>query len=139
MRPSLKLCVFTEPHGCKSSCFSNIDTVTFTGNAIDTLCHLLQICFWPGFPEWTHKSMLSFEDFPNVILIPYTFELLWNALHIWDIHRDLFIEMIATFGIHNWVSETLGVIIELKFLFIANLILNYIKNEIVFKLNACLI
>jgi hypothetical protein len=64
------------------------------------------------------KGVFSFEDRPNIVPIPYTFELLWNTLHIWDIHRAqrifLFIWMSATLGINGRVSETFGMAVELK-------------------------
>jgi hypothetical protein len=57
------------------------------------------------------------EDHPNVKLIPYTFELLWNVLHIWDIHRAqrlfLFIRA-ATLGTNKRVNETLRITVELN-------------------------
>jgi hypothetical protein len=74
-----------EPHGQRSACFPNVASATFTGNVIDTLCLLLWISFWPGFHEWTHKSVFYSEDRPDVISIPYTFELLWNIIHISNI------------------------------------------------------
>jgi hypothetical protein len=62
--------------------------------------------------------VFRFEDHPNVISIPYTFELPWNNLHIRDIHRAqrlfLFIQTTATLGINDRVNETLGITVELK-------------------------
>jgi hypothetical protein len=76
------------------------------------------ISFRPGFHDWTPKSVFSFDDRPDVVSIPYTFELLWNTLHIWDIHRAqrllLFIQTIATLGINDRVNETLGMTVELE-------------------------
>jgi hypothetical protein len=66
---------------------ANVTSVTFKGNAIDALCHLLQVSFQPGFHKWTPHSVFSSEDHPDVISIPYAFELIWNILHIKDIHR----------------------------------------------------
>jgi hypothetical protein len=58
------------------------------------------------------------KDGPNVVSIPCMFEFLWNTIHMCDVHRAqrlfLFIQMTATLGINNWVSETLGIRIELK-------------------------
>jgi hypothetical protein len=67
--------MFMEPHGYRSACFANVASATFTLNAIDALCCLLRISFQPGFHELTPKSVLSFEDCPNVIMIRYAFEL----------------------------------------------------------------
>jgi hypothetical protein len=50
--------VLTEPHGYWLTCFTNVASVTFTGNAVDTLSRLLQISFWPGAP----KGAFRFED-----------------------------------------------------------------------------
>jgi hypothetical protein len=63
------------------------------------------------------KSVCSFEDHPNVMLILYTFELLWNTLHIWNIHRDqrlFFFIRTTTLGINNRVNETLRITVQLK-------------------------
>lgn len=91
----------------------NWGSATFIGNTVDTLNHLLQISFRRCY-EWIPKSVFSLEDCPDTtrISIPYTFELLWNTLHIWDIHRAqrlfLFIQIIAAIAINNQVNETLG-------------------------------
>jgi hypothetical protein len=29
---------------------------------------------WPGFHEWTSKCVFSFEDGPDIIMIPHMFE-----------------------------------------------------------------
>jgi hypothetical protein len=50
-------------------------------------------------------------DCLNVILIPYTFELLRNALHR---AQRLFLFVRATLGINNGVYETLGIVAMLK-------------------------
>jgi hypothetical protein len=43
--------VFAESHGKRSACFVNVASPTFTANAIEALCHLLLISFWPSFHE----------------------------------------------------------------------------------------
>jgi hypothetical protein len=72
----------------------------------------LWISFWPGFQERTPKSLFSFEDRPGVILIPDTFELLLNTLHVWDMHRAqmllLFIQ-IPALGINDRDNEILNI------------------------------
>jgi hypothetical protein len=68
--------VFTELHGQRSAYFANVALATLTRNAIDALCRLLWISFRPGFHERTPKSVSSSEDRPNVVSIPYTFELI---------------------------------------------------------------
>jgi hypothetical protein len=101
--------MFTEPHGYMSVCFTNAAAATFIGNATDALYRLLWNSFRPGFHVWTPKRMFSSEDLPNVITIPYTFELLWNTLHIWDIHRAqrrfLLIRTTAKLRIDNRILE----------------------------------
>jgi hypothetical protein len=97
--------------------FPNVASATFTGNTIDALCHMLRISFGSRLHAWTPKIVFSFEDRPDVS-IPYTFELLRNTLHIWDIHRAqrllLFIQTTATLGINEWVDKTLEITAELK-------------------------
>jgi hypothetical protein len=62
--------------------------------------------------------VFNFEDRPNVISIPYAFEILRNTLHIWYIHRVqrvlLFIQPNATLGINGRFNETLGITVELE-------------------------
>jgi hypothetical protein len=78
----------------------------------------LRISFQPGFLERTPKNVFSFEYLPNVISVPYTFELLWNTVHIWDIHRAQrlfrFNRMTAALGVNDRVNETLGITTEAK-------------------------
>jgi hypothetical protein len=98
--------------------FANVASATSTGNAIDALCHQFRVTFRPGFYEWTPKNVFSFEYYPNIISFPYTFELLWNTRHIWDIHSQdvfpLYLDDLYTFRINNRVSETLGITVEMK-------------------------
>lgn len=105
--------VLMEPHGWKRACFTNIASITFTGNATEALRFLLLIIFQSSFHEWNPKSVISFEDFPNVTLIPYTSELLQKHLHAWDLHRVqrllLWIRIIAIVGKINLVNETLRI------------------------------
>jgi hypothetical protein len=65
--------------------------------------------------------VFCFGNRPDVISIPYTFELIFNTIYIWDIHRAqrLFfcIWMTATLEIDDQVNETLGITIELKITF----------------------
>jgi hypothetical protein len=56
-------------------CIAFFQAILVQVAAIDALCHLLQISFQPGLHEQAPKSVISFEDGPNVIMIPYTFEL----------------------------------------------------------------
>jgi hypothetical protein len=46
------------------------------------------------------------------------FELLWNTLHVWDIHRAqrlfFFTRMTSALGVHNRVSETFEITVKLK-------------------------
>jgi hypothetical protein len=62
--------------------------------------------------------VFSSEDRPDVLLILYAFEILRNALHIWDVHRAqrllLFIQTTATLGVNDQVNETLGITVELE-------------------------
>jgi hypothetical protein len=89
--------------------------------------------FPPWFHEPTPKSMFSFEDGPDVIMIPYTFERLWNTFHIWDIHiaqrRFLLITITTTLGINNQVNKTMGITTELK---ISSQVTNFIKQILSF-------
>jgi hypothetical protein len=52
------------------------------------------------------------EDRPNVILIPYAFEFLWNTLHICNIHRtqrlNLFAQKTVDFRVNKLINENLG-------------------------------
>jgi hypothetical protein len=125
--------MFTEPHGQKSACWANVASATLTRNSIHALCHMFRISFWPSFHEWTPKSVFSFEDYPNVISIPYTFELFWNTLHLWQLHRAqrpfLFIQTTATLGINDRVNETLGITVELK---ITSQVINFINQILSF-------
>jgi hypothetical protein len=61
--------------------------------------------------------VFSSEDRPDVVSIPYAFELPRNALHIWDVHRAqrllLFIQTNAALGINDRVNETWGIAVEL--------------------------
>lgn len=122
--------MFAEPQGWMSACFANVASAIFTWNATDAPCRLLRISFRPGFHEWTSKSVFSSEDGPNAITILYTFELFWNTLHIWDIHRAkrlfLFIRATATLGINNRVTGTLAISTELKIMFQAT---NFVKRS----------
>jgi hypothetical protein len=73
--------MFTDPHGQRSACFANVAPATFTGNAVDALCRLLWISFWPSFHKRAPKSMFCSEDGPtedgpNVVTIPYALKLL---------------------------------------------------------------
>jgi hypothetical protein len=62
--------------------------------------------------------VFNFEDRPDVVSISNTFELLWNTLHIWDLHRAqrllLFIQTNATLRINDRVDVTLGITAELE-------------------------
>jgi hypothetical protein len=62
--------------------------------------------------------VFSSEDRPDVVSIPYAFELFRSALHIWDVHRAqrllLFIQTNVAFGINDRVNETLGLNVELE-------------------------
>jgi hypothetical protein len=44
-RPFETVPMLTEPHDWMSTCFANVASATFTGNAIDTLCRLSRISF----------------------------------------------------------------------------------------------
>jgi hypothetical protein len=99
--------MFMESHGKRSTCFANVASATFTGNATDALCHLLRISYRPGLRERTPKSVFSFEDCFYVVSIRYALELLWNTFNIWDIQitQRLFflIRMTATL----WINESM--------------------------------
>jgi hypothetical protein len=62
--------------------------------------------------------VFSFEDCPDVVPVPYAFELLRNTLHMWDIHGAqrllLFIQTTAALGINDRVDEALGITVELE-------------------------
>jgi hypothetical protein len=62
--------------------------------------------------------VFSFENRPDVVLIPYMFELFRNTIYMWDIHRVqrllLFIQIIATLGINDQVNESLGITVQLE-------------------------
>jgi hypothetical protein len=90
--------------------------------------------------------VFSFEDRPDAVPIPYTFEPLRNTLHIWDIHRALriflFIQTTATLSINDRVNETYGITVELKIIsraadFIKQILscLTYGGSSIVMTLN----
>jgi hypothetical protein len=61
-------------HSSRPACFANVASVTFIANTVDAPCRLLPISFRPGFHEWTPKSAFSFEDRPDVVWIPNTFD-----------------------------------------------------------------
>jgi hypothetical protein len=62
--------------------------------------------------------VFSSEDRPDVVSIPYTFELPRNTLHIWDMYRAqrlfFFVQMTAALGINDRVNETLGITVQLE-------------------------
>jgi hypothetical protein len=82
------------------------------------ISRLLRLYFLPDFHEWIPKNVFSFGDRPNVISNLYTFELLWNALHIWDIHRAqrlfYFIQKTAILGINKRVNDILRITVRMK-------------------------
>lgn len=78
---------------------------TFTVNAADTLCHLLQVSFQPGFHERTLMIVFSSEDHLNVIPIPYVYELLRITLNIWDTHRTQRLYLYAQLTAALWVNN----------------------------------
>jgi hypothetical protein len=103
-----------KPRGGRSACLANVTLATFTGNLPSaagslsgpvTMSELLRVC-------------LVLKNSPRVVSIPYTFELLWNTLHIWDIHTAqrllLFIRPTATLGINSGANETLGITVVPK-------------------------
>jgi hypothetical protein len=103
---------FMEIHGYRSAYFTSLASATFTAKVINTLCCLLQVSFQPGFYEWTPKCVFSSENRPNVISILYAFELPWNTLLIWDMHRSqvvfFFPPMTTALWVYSEVNATLG-------------------------------
>jgi hypothetical protein len=104
------------PHSYRSACFTNGVSATLTGNAIDTLCHLLRISFWPSFCEWTRVCLLL-----KIVVMLYRFSICLNfsetpfTYWIYTEPRCFYFAWAtAALGINNRVSETLEITIKLK-------------------------
>jgi hypothetical protein len=77
--------VFPESHGPRSACFRHVVSVTFTGNAIDTVRNFLWSTYWPSSHKSVSQAVPHFANSFNIVFARFKFEFLRDSCYTYKI------------------------------------------------------
>jgi hypothetical protein len=71
----------------RSACFIDVASATFTWDVVCTLLHLLGISNRSSFHQCPTECLFSFENGPDIEMVPHVSEFLRNTPKVWDNDR----------------------------------------------------